>query len=73
MASYITQDMTKDPKQYGNEKGLSIKHYLVKMIDKILKSVDKNAIKEKNAGILSMLDWIKAFVNQDHTWYQILN
>ena len=67
MASYITQDMTKDPKQYGNEKGLSINHYLVKMIDKILKSVDKNSIREKNAVILSMLDWSKAFENQDHT------
>ena len=43
MASFITQDMTRDPKQYGNEKGLSVNHYLIKMIHKILLLVDKNS------------------------------
>ena len=31
-----------DPSQYANQKGLSIQHYLHKMIDKILVSVEKN-------------------------------
>ena len=66
MAEYITKDMVKDPRQYGNEKGLSINHYLVKMVDKILKSVDKNTNADKNAVILTMLDWSKAFENQSH-------
>ena len=34
MASYILEDMTCDKMQYGNEKGLSINHYLIKMIHK---------------------------------------
>ena len=48
LAKYITEDMTRDERQYGNEKGLSINHYLVKMIHKILQSVDKNSANEKN-------------------------
>ena len=31
-----------DPSQFANQKGLSIQNYLVKMIDKILKSLDTN-------------------------------
>ena len=66
MASYITADMTKDARQYGNEKGLSINHYLVKMVNKILKSVDKNSASEKNSVILTLLDWSQAFERQSH-------
>ena len=55
--------MTKEPKQYGTEKGLSINHYLVKMIDEILKSVNKNSNTDKNSVVLTMLDWSKAFEN----------
>ena len=66
LAQYIVQDITKDPKQYGNEKGLSINHYLVKMIDEILKSVNKNSNTDKNSVVLTMLDWSKAFENQSH-------
>ena len=36
------------------------------MIHKILLAVDKNNAKEKNAVILSMLDWQGAFENQSH-------
>ena len=36
------------------------------MVDKILKSVDKNTNADKNAVILTMLDWSKAFENQSH-------
>ena len=47
-ASYILQDMDRDVRQYGNEKGLSTNHYLVKMINKILMSIDKNSnLREK--------------------------
>ena len=66
MASFISQDMTKDVKQYGNEKGLSINHYLVKMIHKILQSVDENSQMDKNAIILTMLDYSQAFEIQSH-------
>ena len=27
---------TRDPSQYGNEKGVSVNHYLIKMINEIL-------------------------------------
>ena len=66
MASYIIKDMTKDNKQYGNEKGLSINHYLVKMVHNILKSVDQNTAAAKRAVILTMLDYSQAFERQSH-------
>ena len=69
IANYMTHDMmpNRDISQYGNEKGLSVNHYLISMINKILTSVDKNSIKEKVAVILNMIDWSKAFEHQDHT------
>ena len=66
MASYIVEDMERDKMQYGNEKGLSINHYLVNMINKILVALDKNNNFDKNAVILSMFDWSGAFENQSH-------
>ena len=45
-----------DPSQFANQKGLSIQHYLVKMIDKILKSVDKNSKKESLAVLATLVD-----------------
>ena len=68
VAGYITNDMsaTRDKTQYGNEKGLSVNHYLVKMLHKILTSVDKNSQNEKYAVILTMLDWSQAFERQSH-------
>ena len=35
-----------DPSQYGNEKGTSVEHYLVKMIHRIITVLDNNK-KEK--------------------------
>ena len=68
ISSYIINDMEphRDMSQYGNEKGLSINHLLVKMLHQILKSVDTNTVNEKMAVILSMVDWSKAFENQSH-------
>ena len=44
VADIITEDMSeyRDLSQYGNEKGLSVNHYLIKTINKILFSVDRN-------------------------------
>ena len=67
LASYIIEDMSKDKRQYGNQKGLSINHYLIKMVNKILQSVDKNSASEKNSVVLTMLDWSRAFERQSHT------
>ena len=68
ISSYIIQDMEpyRDPSQYGNEKGLSINHLLIKMLHQILKAVDNNSASDKKAVILNMIDWSKAFENQSH-------
>jgi hypothetical protein len=54
-----------DPSQFGNEKGLSIQHYLVKMVNRILTILDSNNEQEKYAVITMLVDWSKAFDRQD--------
>ena len=68
LAKYLISDMqpNKDPAQYGNEKGLSITHYLVKMIHIILTAVDDNTEKEAKAVIVQLIDWKGAFDRQCH-------
>ena len=53
-----------DRSQYGNERGLSIQHYLIKMLHRILTELDKNGKNEKKAVILNMIDWETAFPRQ---------
>ena len=50
-----------DPSQYGNQKGISIQHYLVKFVDKILEALDKN---ESTAVLATLVDWKEAFSRQ---------
>ena len=66
IAEALVEDMaaTSDPSQYGNEKGISTQHYLIKMIDQILTSLDTNDIKEVNAVIAQLIDWNQAFDRQ---------
>ena len=54
-----------DPSQFGNEKGLSIQHYLVKLVNKILTLLDTNNEHEKYAVVAQLVDWSKAFDRQD--------
>ena len=67
LADFIVEDMnpSMDPSQYGNVKGLSIQHYLVKMVHKILTILDTNNSEEKYAVISQLIDWSKAFDRQD--------
>ena len=53
-----------DPSQFGNEKGTSIEHYLIKMIDRILTAVDNNSRRETFAVVASLIDWNSAFPRQ---------
>ena len=53
-----------DPSQYANQKGLSINHYLVKLIDKILLSVDRGSKQEAVAVLATLVDWKQAFPRQ---------
>jgi hypothetical protein len=44
LAEIVIEDMkpTRDPSQYGNSKGVSTQHYLIKMVDRILTALDTN-------------------------------
>ena len=56
----------RDLSQYGNESGVNINHLLVSMIHRILTALDKNSANDKNAAILTMIDYKRAFENQSH-------
>ena len=55
----IVSDMkdNMDPTQFGNKKGVSIQHYLVKMLDRIMSALDKNSKGEVVAVISTMINW----------------
>ena len=66
IAEYIISDMKEhlDKSQFANQKGISAQHYLVKMVDNILKATDRNLRGEKVAVLLLMIDWKEAFDRQ---------
>ena len=66
IAKMMIADMRKklDPSQYANQKGISIQHYLVKLIDKILQTMDGNAKRESVAVLATLVDWKQAFPRQ---------
>ena len=66
IAELIIKDMsaTLDPSQYANQKDLSIQHYLIKMIHKILSDTDNNSKGEVTAVLATLFDWKEAFPRQ---------
>ena len=52
-----------DPRQYGNLRGRSTSHYLVWILDQLLKAIDD----PKVFGSLIMIDFRKAFDFVDHS------
>jgi hypothetical protein len=66
LAELMIADMeTKlDPTQYGNQKGISIQHYLIKMLHRILSVLDNNSKKETFAIVANLIDWNNAFPRQ---------
>ena len=66
IAELIISDMkpNMDPSQYGNQKGISIQHYLINMIQRILTALDNNSKGEKFAVIANFIDWNNAFPRQ---------
>ena len=66
LAEAMIADMapSSDPSQYGNERGISTQHYLIKMINRILACLDKNNTDEAYAVIASLIDWSQAFDRQ---------
>ena len=68
IAEFLIEDMkpSRDAAQYGNERGVSVQHYLIRMLHNILVATDKNSQAEKFAVILSLIDWSQAFDRQSH-------
>ena len=66
LAEIMISDMksSRDPSQYGNSKGVSTQHYLIKMVDRILTVLDKNSQSEAYAVIIQLIDWSQAFDRQ---------
>ena len=66
IAEIIISDMAKslDPAQYANQKGLSLQHYLIKMINMILSDTDNSSKGEVNAVLATLYDWKEAFPRQ---------
>ena len=53
-----------DPAQFGNKKGVSIQHYLIKLLDRVMGALDRNSRGEAVAVICTMVDWRQAFCRQ---------
>ena len=66
IAELMINDMSQklDPSQYANQKGMSLQHYLVKMIDRILSDTDNSSKGEVNAVLATLYDWKEAFPRQ---------
>ena len=66
ISELIIGDMSSslDPAQYGNQKGVSIQHYLIKMIHRILTALDNNSRKDTFAVVANLIDWNNAFPQQ---------
>ena len=62
----MLSDMKKhmDKAQYANQPGISAQHYLIKMVDQILKATDRSSRGEIIAVLLTMVDWKEAYDRQ---------
>ena len=69
ICKYLIGDMKQklDSSQYANQKGVSINHYLIKLVDRVLCALDGSTKGETHAVIASFIDWSKAFDRQDTT------
>ena len=58
ISELIISDMSEsiDPSQYGNQKGVSIQHYLINMVHRILTALDNNSRKETFAVVANLID-----------------
>ena len=62
----MISDMEKkfDPGQFGNQKGVSIQHYLIQMLHRILSVLDNNSKGDTFAVVANLIDWNNAFPRQ---------
>ena len=54
-----------DKSQFGNQKNISIQHYLIKFVDQILVNLDNNSKGDIFAAIAAFIDWKQTFNRQD--------
>ena len=66
VSELIISDMREklDPSQYANQKGLSIQHYLIRFIDRILSTLDKSFKRETCSVLATLVDLKQAFPRQ---------
>ena len=66
LSSIMISDMKDkmDKSQYGNCKGVSVQHYLMKMLHTILLNLDNNKKGDTFAVVAGLIDWKQAFPRQ---------
>ena len=52
---------TRDKSQYGNQKNISIQHYLENRLHKFLTSLDEDESKNSIGVLFQMIKWTQAF------------
>ena len=69
VSEMVISDMgnTLDPSQYGNQKNVSIQHYLIRLLHRVISNVDRNSKGEVNAVLCMFVDWKQAYSRQCHT------
>jgi len=69
IVKYMVEDMKAklDECQYANQANQSINHYLVKLVDRVLKALDGSTQGEHTAVLCTLIDWSAAFDRQDPT------
>ena len=53
-----------DPAQFGNQRGVSVQHYLIQMLHRILTVLDNNSKGDIFAVVANLIDWNNAFPRQ---------
>ena len=57
-------DSSMDPAQFGNQRGISVQHYLIQMLHRILSALDNNSRGDIFAVVANLIDWNNAFPRQ---------
>ena len=55
--------------EFGNQKHISVQHYLLRMLHRIIEATDKNNKGEVNEVLFLFVDMKQAYLRQDHTFF----
>ena len=66
ISQLVIADMEKhmDPAQFGNQRGISVQHYLIQMLHRVLTALDNNSRGDIFAVVANLVDWNNAFPRQ---------